>query len=83
MNSHVGSIAQWQARLGGFIESPTPSLETSKDEDDDGGDDEDDGANSSSDDEMTAWVTYPLSFVTKKESSFGMRVVMYLGEELA
>ena len=70
VNSHVGSIARWQARLGGFIESPTPSLETSKDEDDDGGDDEDDGANSSSDDEMIAWVTCPLSFVTKRGSSF-------------
>ena len=28
-------------------------------------------------------MTYLLSFVTKRGSSFGMRVVMYLGGELA
>ena len=28
-------------------------------------------------------MTYPLSFVTKRRSSFGLRVVMYLGEKLA
>ena len=27
-------------------------------------------------------MTFPLSFVTKRGSSFGMRVVMYLGGEL-
>ena len=85
-NTRVSRIAQQQAHLGGFVESPTPSLETSEDEDDDGGfddsGDKDDDASSSSDDEMTAWVTYPLSFVTKRGSSFGMRIVMYLGREL-
>ena len=84
LNTRVNCIAWQQARLGGFVESFSPSLEASKDEDDDGDfDDDDDDKDSSDDDEMTAWVTYPLSFVTKRGSSFGMRVVMYLGEELA
>ena len=81
VNIHVNCIAWQQARLGGFVESFSPSLEASKDEDDDGDSDDDDDdkdkdASSSGDDEMTAWVTYPLSFVTKKGSSFGIRVVM-------
>ena len=64
------------------------SLEASKDEDGDGDfndddDDEDENASSSDDDTMTAFVTYPLSFVTKRGSNFGIRVVMYLGGELA
>ena len=59
VNTRVGHIAQRQARLGGFITSPIPSLEASKDEDtDDGFDDddaeEDEGASTSSDEEMTA-----------------------------
>ena len=86
VNTRVSRIARWQAHLGGFVESPTPSLETFKDEDDDGGFDDggnkDDDASSSNDDEMTAWVTCPLSFVTKRGSSFDMRVVIYLGGEL-
>ena len=48
VNTHVDCIAWWQARLGGFVESPTPFQETFEDEDDnggfDGGGDEDDGA---------------------------------------
>ena len=24
VNTHVGRIARWQARLGGFVESPSP-----------------------------------------------------------
>ena len=53
VNTCVSCIAWRQARLGGFIESPTPFPETSEDEDDDGGSDgadEDDGASSSNDD---------------------------------
>ncbi|XP_050262215.1 uncharacterized protein LOC126706724 [Quercus robur] len=42
VNTCVGHIAQWQARLGGFVESPSPSLEASKDEDDDGDSNDDD-----------------------------------------
>ena len=58
VKTHVGHIAQRQARLGGFVESSSPSLEASKDEDDDGDsddddDDEDEDASSPSDDEMT------------------------------
>ena len=56
--------------------SPSPSLKASENEDDDGDsddddDDEDEVTSSSSDDEMTAWVNCPLSFVKKRESSFG------------
>ena len=56
VNTRVGRIAQQQARLGGFIESPSPSLEASEDDvdgdsDDDG--DEDDSASSPNDDEMS------------------------------
>ena len=56
----VGRIAWWQACLGGFIESPSPSPEASEDEDnggDSGGDVDatvDEDASSSGDDEMTA-----------------------------
>ena len=75
VNTHVNCIARWQARLGGFVESPTPFQETFEDEDDnggfDGGGDEMMVLGFSSDDEMTAWVTCPLSFMTKRESSFG------------
>ena len=84
MNTHVGCIAWQQAHLDGFMASPSPSPEASEDENDDGdSDDEDEDANSSGDNEMTAWVTCPLSFVTKRGSSFGIRAVMYLGGELA
>ena len=69
--SCVSRIAQWQAYLGGFVASPSPSLEASEDEDDDDDDDEDKDASSFGDDEMTAWVTCPLLFVTKRRSSFG------------
>ena len=60
VNTHVGCIARWQACLGGFVESPSPSLEASEDEDNDGdfGSDVDantnEDASSSGDDEMTA-----------------------------
>ena len=90
MNTRVSRISWRQARLGGFVESPSPSPEASKDEDGDGDfndddddEDEDENASSSDDDTMTAFVTYPLSFVIKRGSNFGIRVVMYLGGELA
>ena len=51
VNTRVGLIARRQARLGGFITSPSPSPETSKDEDaDDGTDDEDEDVSSFGDD---------------------------------
>ena len=57
VNSRVRHIARWQARLGGFVESPCPPLEAfeiSEDDDDsdDDDDDEDGDASSSSIDEM-------------------------------
>ena len=73
--------------MGGFTTSSSPSPLASEDESDDGfgSDDanEDDDASFSSDEEITASVTCPLSFVTKRGSSFGMRVVIYLRGELA
>ena len=58
MNTHVARIARRQARLGGFVESPSlppEALATSKDDDD--FDDVDDGkdgdASSSNFDEMS------------------------------
>ena len=57
MNTRVGRIGQRQARLGGFIESPSLFTEVFDDEDDDGDSyddgDEDDSASSPSDDEMS------------------------------
>ena len=51
VNTHVGRITRRQARLSGFVESPSLSLEASEDDDDD---DEDKDACSLSNDEMTA-----------------------------
>ena len=87
VNTRVGRITRWQACLGGFVESPSPSPKASEDEDNNGDsnnddDDGDDDASSPSDDKMTAWVTYPLSLMTKIGSSFDMRVVIYIGGEL-
>ena len=47
MNTCVGLIARRQARLGGFVESPSPLPEAFDDDDD-----EDGGASSPSGDEM-------------------------------
>ena len=70
--------------MGGFTVVSSPSPPTSKDESDDGSDsddaDEDEDASSPNDDEITTWYTYPLSLVTKRESSFDMKVVIYIGE---
>ena len=56
VNTCVGRIARQQARLGGFVESPSPLPEAFDDDDD-----EDGGASSPSGDEMFTWYTYPLS----------------------
>ena len=53
MNTHIGHIARQQARLSGFVASPSPSPEASEDEDAADGDDDDEDANSSNDEEMT------------------------------
>ena len=77
--------------MGGFIASPSPSPSPKASEDEDANDgsgdndedeDEDKDASSSSDEEMTV-SHYPLSFVTKRGSSFRLKVVMYLGGVLA
>ena len=57
VNTRVGRIARQQARLSGFVESPSPPLEASKifedDSDSDDDDDNEDGdASSSGTDEM-------------------------------
>ena len=64
--------------------SLSTSPEESEDSDDDSDDnvDEDGDASSPSDDEMSTSYTYPLSLVIKRESSFDMRVVIYIGGEL-
>ena len=41
MNTHIGHIARRQARLSGFVASPSPSPEASEDEDAADGDDDD------------------------------------------
>ena len=57
MNTRVDRIARQQARLGGFVKSPSPSPEASEDEDDNGDSDndgdEDDSASSPSNDKMS------------------------------
>ena len=35
VNTHVDRITRWQARLGGYVESPSPSPKASEDDDDD------------------------------------------------
>ena len=49
VNTRVSCIARWQARLGGFVESPSPRPEASKDDDgSENNDDNKDGDASSS-----------------------------------
>ena len=80
VNVHVGCIARRQATMGGFapeatLLSPPPVASDFEDEDDDDNDDDDasddDDGDASSIDEMSTWQSYPLSFVTKRGSSFG------------
>ena len=86
VNIRVGRIARRQVSMGGFAPETTPSPPSpvaSEDEDDDDGDDDDasDDADrdTSSTDEMFISHSYPLSLVTKRGSSFGMRVVHLRG----
>ena len=51
MNTRVGCIARWQARIGGFVESPSPPLkapEAFKDDDDSNDDDDGEDGDASS-----------------------------------
>ena len=72
--------------MGGFTASPSPSPQASEDEGNDADDDadEDEDASSSGDEEMTAsqWLAICHSW-QKWEVVLGMRVVIYLGGELA
>ena len=74
VNTRVDRIAPRQAVMGGLSASYSPSPPASEVESDDGfgsdDADEDDDTNSSDDDEMTTLGTCPLSFVTKRGSSF-------------
>ena len=77
MNVRVGRIARRQATMGEFAPKATPSLppsvaSDSEDEDDDDTSDDNDG-DASSIDEMSTGQSCPLSFVTKKGSSFGYK----------
>ena len=87
VNTRVSRIEWWQARLGGFVESLSPSPKSSEDKDDngdsDGATDKDKDASSSSDDKMIAsqWLTICHSW-EKGGVVLGMRVVMYIGGEL-
>ena len=69
--------------MGGFTVASSPSSPASEDENDYGSDsddaDEDNDASSPSDDEMFTWCTYTLSLMTKRGSSFEMRVVIVIG----
>ena len=58
VNTSVSHIARWYARLGGFVESPSPPPKASKaseddDDFDDNNDDEDGDASSSSNYEIS------------------------------
>ena len=55
VNTRVSRIARWQARLDGFVESPSPPLPPSEasEDDSDNDDDEDGDASFSSFDEMS------------------------------
>ena len=85
VTTYVGRIAWCQARLGGFVASPSPSPQALEDEDDDDGsgddENEDEDASCSGDKEMTAsqWLALCHSW-QKGRGVLGMRVVMYLGE---
>ena len=78
VNTRVSRIAIWQARICGFVESPSPSPEASEtsegdDDSDDDANDEDGDANSCGTDEMSTSHSYALSLMTKRGSSFGCK----------
>ena len=72
--------------MGGFTVASSPIPLVSEDENDDGSGsddaDEDDSASSPSDDEMSTWCTCPLSLMTKRGSSFDLRIVILIGGRL-
>ena len=72
--------------MGGFTVASSPSPEVFENESDNGSgsadDAEDDDDGSPSDNEMSTWFTCYLSLVTKRWSSFEMRVVILIEEGL-
>ena len=96
MTTHLGRVAWCKDRLGGFVLSPSPSPQSFEDEDkdeddssgddddDDDDDDEDENVNSSGNEEMTASQWLALCHLWQKGGVvLGIRVVTYLGGELA
>ena len=57
VGTRVGRIARQQARLGGYVESPSLSPEDNHDDSDNDDDDEDEDASLSNDDEMADLLT--------------------------
>ena len=74
VNVRVSCIARRQVTMGRFAPEATPSPPSIDSDDDDGDDDDasenDNDGDISSTDETFTWYSYPLSLVTKKESSF-------------
>ena len=73
MNTRIGRIARRQAHICNYGPSPSPSPKASPD--DEVNNDKDD-ADFSDDDDLS--VTCPLSFVTKRRSSFGFESSLML-----
>ena len=66
--------------MGGYIVASSPDASEDESDGSDSADDaEDDDDGSPSDDEMSTWFTCPLSLMTKRRSSFEMRVVILIG----
>ena len=57
VDTRVGRIARQQTRLGGYVESASPSLEDNHDDSDNDDDDEDEDASLSNDDKMVDLLT--------------------------
>ena len=78
VNVRMSCISRRQVTMGWFAPEathspPLPVASDSKDEDDGDDDDalDDDDGDASFTDEMSTWHSYPLSFVTKRGSSYG------------
>ena len=67
VNTRVSRMARWEARLGGFVTSPSPFPKATIDEDREDSDDGDDATtSSSSDDGMTTSDDSPFVIRDKK-----------------
>ena len=80
MNTRVGCIAHWQARMASLAPPPSHSPEASLDDEDDA---DDDVAISSDDDKMAISQWLALCHLwQKREVVLDLRLVLYLGREL-